>query len=69
MIGTIIVGHFVARYETGHTLKEWKSKFGKNTGLWDFPVDEILDGTIEPNGEFLYWLIDGRLYETEFDYA
>lgn len=51
--------------EMGHTLKEWKELVNIDNSLWDFPLDELLDGTIESNGDIVYWLIDGRLYETD----
>jgi hypothetical protein len=45
-------------------LSTWKRKFGSDGNLWDFPLEELLDGTIEPNEYIWYWLIDGRCYET-----
>ena len=54
--------------KTGATLEEYMSKHGEahdNGELWDFPYQELFDGTIEPQDGMTYWLIDGRLYETE----
>ena len=51
--------------EVGHTIEEWSVKYGENLDCWDFPIDELLDGTIEPNEDMTYWVIDGRVYETE----
>ena len=55
--------------EVGHTKEEWKheqAEAAKGLGaLGSFPVDGLLDGTIEPDVDTIYWLIDGRLYETE----
>ena len=53
--------------EFGHTVEEWKDKW-YDYDLWDFPIEELLDGTIEPNQDIVYWCIDGRCYETE-DYV
>ena len=55
--------------EFGHTLEEYQEKFGQEYeqgNLWDFAVEEVFNGTIEAeNLDNVYWLIDGRLYETE----
>lgn len=51
--------------EIGHTLDEWQEKYGSNEDNWDFPINELLDGTIEPDENITYWLINGRLYETK----
>jgi hypothetical protein len=47
--------------EIGHTLEEWSVKYGENQDCWDFPIDELLDGTIEPDEDKIYWVIDGRV--------
>lgn len=52
--------------EEGHTKEELKTITDNDEEYWDFPLVELLDGTIEPNKEMIYWLIDGRLYETPF---
>lgn len=56
--------------EFGHTLEEYQEKFGQEYeqgNLWDFAVEEVFDGTIEAeNLDNVYWLIDGRLYETGY---
>lgn len=67
MRGTIVYNKFVAYYETGHKKEEWEAKYGNDPDLWDFPADEILDGTILPCPAYLYWLIDGRFYETDIE--
>lgn len=51
--------------EMGHTLKEWEELVNRDDSLWDFPLDEMLDGTVNSNGDIVYWFIDGRLYETD----
>ena len=54
--------------EFGHTLKEYKKKYGvpyEMGDLWDFPYEECFDGTIELKGNVVLWYINGRLYETE----
>jgi hypothetical protein len=49
----------------GRTYATWENVYGGNEDLWDFPLEEILDGTVEPNGNIWYWYIGGRLYETD----
>lgn len=56
---------YTIHYEIGHTLQEWEEKFGGNPDLWDFPVIELFDQSVEPDEGMLYWFIDGRLYETD----
>lgn len=46
------------------TKKDWNDTFGHNEDLWDFPIKELLDGTIEIDQSQYYWLIGGRCYET-----
>lgn len=66
MLGTIInINNQVAKYEIGHTKSKWNDLFGNDPDLWDFPISELLDGTIEPNPDIIYWLIGERLYETD----
>lgn len=48
----------------GFNFKSWDLTFGLNEDLWDFPIEELLDGTIEINEDIWYWFIDGRCYET-----
>lgn len=48
----------------GHTIEEWEETFNQCEDLWDFPIEEVVDGTIEPNTDMVYWQIDDRLYET-----
>ena len=55
------------KVEEGHTLEEYMSIFGKdyeNGNLWDFPIEELYDGSIEPQEHMIYWVIEGRAYET-----
>lgn len=56
--------------EFEHTLEEYQEKFGQEYeqgNLWDFAVEEVFNGTIEAeNLDNVYWLIDGRLYETGY---
>ena len=47
----------------GHTLREWKRIFSTDN-LWDFILDELVNGAITPNEDMWYWYIDGRCYET-----
>lgn len=67
---TVIVNGYNLNIVFGHKKSEWvnehKNKDSKGE-LWDFPIEELLDGTIEPSEVMWYWLINGRLYET-FDF-
>ena len=38
--------------------------YGADYDVWDFPIEELLDGTIDINEDIWYWLIEGRCYET-----
>lgn len=51
--------------ELGHTIEEWLQKYGENPNVWDFTLEELLDGTIEINESILYWYANGRCCETE----
>lgn len=51
----------------GKTLKEWETRFGNNDSLWDVSIDDVESGAIEPNTDYVYWLINGRLYETDIE--
>ena len=47
----------------GHTLAElYKKNYDEN--VWDFPFEELVDGTVEINEDIWYWYINGRCYET-----
>lgn len=68
---TIIVDEQKLNIVFGKTKQEWKRDVESQCDegdLWDFPIEEMLDGSVEINESIYYWLIDGRLYET-FDYA
>ena len=44
---------------------EWLEACGwDDRELWDFPIEELLDGTVDINEDIWYWLIGGRCYET-----
>lgn len=50
--------------EYGHSLNEWEETQKSNDfALWDFEPNEVFNGSIEPSCQ-VYWLINGRLYET-----
>lgn len=51
--------------ELGHTIEEWNEKYKDNENLWDFSVEDVLGGAIEPDNEQVFWFIDGRLYEVD----
>ena len=61
----ITVNGFSIHLVLNKTMSEWKRNFESNDNLWNFPIEEILDGTVEPNENIWYWLINGRLYETD----
>lgn len=48
----------------GKTLDEWESIYGWDEDKWDFPIEELLDGTISIDEGIWYWYINGRCYET-----
>ena len=48
----------------GKTLKDYE-KYNSNEVLWSFQLDEFIEGAIEVNEDIYYWLINGRVYETE----
>ena len=41
-----------------------RPNYPTDDGLWDFPIEELLDGTIEVNEEMWYHYEEGRCYET-----
>lgn len=49
----------------GHSIEEWESRYSNREDLWDFCKEDLIGGAVEPNGEIVYWEIDGRLYETD----
>ena len=54
-------------FEIEHTIKEWEKAINNDfENYWNFPIEELLDGSIEPNKDMIYWLIEGRLYETPY---
>lgn len=67
MIRKEIWGGIEVHYEYGHTIEEWEVLSSINEDLWDFPIEELKDGTIEPNADILYWVIGDRVYETPFE--
>lgn len=59
--------NLVYKVEYGHSIGEYLDKFGALSiagVLWNFPKEELKDGTVEPQEGMTYWEIDGRLYET-----
>ena len=60
---TIIVDGKNLHLVLGKTEEEWSESYGGDC-IWDFPIEELLDGTIDINEDIWYWLIDGRCYET-----
>lgn len=65
---TIIVDGFNLNLVMGMKKSDYMEKYGEdynNGNLWDFPIEELLDGTIDINEDICYWLINGRCYEAE----
>jgi hypothetical protein len=48
--------------EFGHSKKQLKEV--ADDDCWDFPIEELFDGSVEPQNGKVYWFIGGRLYET-----
>jgi hypothetical protein len=48
----------------GKSIYEWCELFGGDIDLWNMPLEELLDGTLEVNESIWYYYIDGRCYET-----
>lgn len=66
MVKTIIIDGKQLHVVLGKTHKEWWEKtHGVDEPLWDFPIEELIDGSVEINECIYYWLIDGRCYETQ----
>lgn len=61
-------GNSIVHVQSGHTLKEWKDYCNdtetEDDRLWDFPIEELMNGAVEPNEDIIYWFIGDRLYET-----
>ena len=48
----------------GKGYSEWLASENVDGDLWDFLMEELLDGSIEINEDIWYWLIGDRCYET-----
>lgn len=67
--GVIVTVEKTIFFEYGHSIEEWNSiktyaEESLSYDLWDFSIDDLINGAIEPEENCLYWLIDGRFYET-----
>lgn len=51
--------HLVIYESLSHWLRLYEAE-----DLWDFLLEEILDGSVEFGEDIWYWYIDGRCYET-----
>lgn len=53
-------------YQTERTLPEWNEmcELCGTDELWDISAEDFLTLAIEPDGQMVYWLINGRFYET-----
>lgn len=49
----------------GKTKKEILKETGHDDSLWDFPLEELLDGTVEIDEDNRYFYCEGRCYETD----
>lgn len=65
----IIVDNYNLHIVFGHTKAEWVEEFNdaEEEELWSFPIEELLDCSIDINEDIWYWCIDGRLYETTME--
>ena len=61
--GSLVVNGTPMEVEVGHTIQEWKDNYDDGNN-WDVSLEDIITGAIEPSPNVIYWLIDGRLYET-----
>lgn len=63
---TIIVDGKQLHLVLGKTEEEWRKLYWSNLGneIWDFLLEELLDGTIDIDETIWYWYIGGRCYET-----
>lgn len=55
------------KFEEGHTHAEYEDEFGdeyENGELWDFSLEDIKTGAVEPQKGLVYWLIADRDDET-----
>lgn len=51
----------------GKSIDQYMRRYGKEYEegtLWDFSIEDMRNGAIEPTEGMVYWLIDDRLYET-----
>ena len=62
---TIVINGKFMTIEFGHTEDEWEKKGFDTDNCWDFSIEDFLSGAIEPNEDITYWLIDGRIFETD----
>ena len=63
----IIVNGVTIHLVLNKNVTDWRNLYRGNNGLRGFALEEILDGTIEPNENIWYWYINGRCYETDED--
>lgn len=45
--------------ELGHTYAEWQKKAEKED-LWDFSLEDMSNGAVEPRKDIVYWLIQDK---------
>ena len=61
------IGSYWITYVTGVTKEQYdRYKTRCNEDLWDFSLEDIVNGAIEINEEIVYCLIYGRMCETNF---
>lgn len=61
-----------ANVDKSHDIDEYLERFGDeyNDGLlWDFEESDFESGSIEFRDDIVYWLIDGRYYETDIPFS
>jgi len=64
---TIIVDGKKLHLILGKTEHEWKFLYSEYESLWNMPLEELLDGTLEINEDIWYYYINGRVYETDLE--
>ena len=48
----------------GVSVEEVEAQDGNDNDLWNMPLEEFLDGTLEVNDTIWYYYVNGRCYET-----
>ena len=49
----------------GMSVEVWESQYCNDNDIWNMPLEEFLDGTLDVNDTIWYYYINGRCYETD----